>query len=588
MGATTSATSSSSWSTTSLACFTVQQLAVLFRGISSILPDHRDSLIDRASVTYTFACFDAYSITRHNSGIQEFNILSRLSSRQPLPTQQMEPHELALAALNEYAQTNYGRHTTNDGLLGSKATGSGMDMTPSATRQTSPLLSEHEASLSQTQRGLEELSSAALGLVSDTQSTDEQETGSTPPTSTSDGFSLQGTNQVAPVSQLSQLSQLAAAQESLGSPPRPTVATAGQKRTADGRVKATSISPQARSHSRNISTVSNASSATSRIGEVEKSRYPAGLGADKCQLSSELRTRLTYAMCKVNNGWQSHSIDEVESLASQAGSPTSSNSTLQGRRNLITSPRTVIANIQEHSANIPSITQPPLGDFDLYSRHEQPSRTYESFWRDHSTTNHPTYRQHQPVNSPQINRLAPPADIRPTASSRRSDSSKLSRPPRMPSHGSNSPRTGPSTPHRPDFRDNPAIQTSTQKTLQEQDAIETLLFMSSPGNSGNMGHVFPPPRTHVSPQQSPLRAEFSVQKIQGRRVEFDTGATSGSTGSSESGPEYRAQMRRKQPQSRVRGEAIDRMLDEMADSSSDEDEILLTYTSPRRVPAGRV
>jgi hypothetical protein len=300
-------------------------------------------------------------------------------------------------------------------------------------------------------------------------------------------------------------------------------------------------------------------------------------------------------MVKVNNGWQSHSIDEVESLASQAGSPTSSTSTLHGRRNPITSPRTaMIANIQGYSSNISSITQPPIGDFDLYSRHDQPSRTYESFWRDHSTSSYPTYRQssNQPTHSPSLSKgLAPPADIRSTNSSRRSDMPKFSKPPRMPHHGSNSPRNGPHTPRRVEFRDTPAIQTSAQKTLQEQDAIETLLFMSSPGNSGNMGHAFPPPRTQASPQQSPLRTEFSAQAkaVHARRVEFDTRATSGSTESSEAGPEYRSQTRGKRvAQSRARGEAIDRILDQMADSSSDEDDIVITFSSPRRLAAGRV
>jgi hypothetical protein len=135
------------------------------------------------------------------------------------------------------------------------------------------------------------------------------------------------------------------------------------------------------------------------------------------------------------------------------------------------------------------------------------------------------------------------------------------------------------------------MQTPTQKTLQEQDAIETLLFMSSPGNSGNMGHAFPPPKNQGSPQQSPLRTEFHVQRgAQGRRVEFDT-AASGSTRSSEmGGAEYITKMAGKLPESGRgrRPDAIDRLLDEMDDSSSDEEELVLNYTSPRRVTAGRV
>jgi hypothetical protein len=39
---------------------------------------------------------------------------------------------------------------------------------------------------------------------------------------------------------------------------------------------------------------------------------------------------------------------------------------------------------------------------------------------------------------------------------------------------------------------------------------------------------------------------------------------------------------------RSRSDAIDRMLDEMGDSSSDEEELVLNYRSPRRVAAGRV
>lgn len=495
---------------------------------------------------------------------------------------------MALAALSQVVQSAVSSHRRNPA---DKDDATGIDMANNTTTvafpENSRPLSGNRDTMSQTTQGRED--STAAGTVptssNNSQSTvDGHETASTPPTSTSDGISSQNTIPEGQHSQLSQLSHLAAAQEPLGSPSRPSLsiaATAGQKRTADGEVKsASSISPerpQARGHSRNTSAISNASSATSRIGE----------------LSSELRTRLSYAMVKVNNGWQSHSIDEVESLASQAGSPTSSTSTLHGRRNPITSPRAaMLANIQGHSSNISSVTQTPPGDFDLYGRHDQPSRTYESFWRDHSTSSYPTHRHHsyQAANSPPISKgLAPPADIRPTPSSRRSDAQKFSKPPRLPSHGSNSPHNGPRTPHRAEFRDPPAIQTSAQKTLQEQDAIETLLFMSSPGNSGNMAHAFPPPRTQASPQQSPLRAEFNVQAkvAHARRVEFDT--TSGSAESSEAGPEYRSQIRGKGAvQSRARGAAIDRILDEMADSSSDEEDVLITYSSPRRVTAGRV
>lgn len=408
------------------------------------------------------------------------------------------------------------------------------------------------------------------------------------------------------MSQLSQLSQAAAAQIPLTSTSasRPNITippTSGLKRTADGQVKhahsASPTSPQFRSHSRTTSAVSNASVASSRIGEVGYIHYSSLHVTNIVQISAELKARLSYAMVKVNNGWQSNSIDEVESMASQAGSPTSSTSTLHGRRNL-TSPRTAIANIQGLTATIipsTSSTPAPPGDFDLYSRSDQPSRTYESFWRDHSI-NLPSQR-YPHTSPPPSKSLAPPADIRPTPISRRSGTPKFSRPPTIAGQGSNSSLHSPNprTPNRGPHRENPVIQTPTQKTLQEQDAIETLMFMSSPGNSGNMKHNFPP-RSQASPQQSPLRAEFSLQErrgAQGRKVGFEIAATSGSTGSSEAGgAEYRRNHKSRAKASanaRGREEALDRMLGPSEDSSSDEETLVLNYQSPRRtVVAGRL
>ncbi|KAL5330063.1 hypothetical protein ACEPPN_003587 [Leptodophora sp. 'Broadleaf-Isolate-01'] len=503
----------------------------------------------------------------------------------------MEPHQLALAALDEVAHSASRSTSHRDAGNVQRAAGEmqpstknkeiTMDRAANARKPGEPS-SANGANMPLSGQRHDDASDTSLALKTTTSSnnsqstTDGPDTVSTPPTSTSDGSSSQSTNADGPLSQLSQLSQLAAAAEplmsTLSTRPVLTIApTAGQKRTADGQVKPLSASPnspKARGHSRNTSI-----------------------------LSSELRTRLSYAMVKVNNGWQSNSIDEVESLASQAGSPTSSTSTLHGRRNLITSPRTAIATLQSHSSNASQAVHAPTSDFDLYPRGDQPSRTYESFWRDHSTPNYPAQRQstNAPVISPPASKsLGPPADIRPTASSRRSGTPKFSKPPTIPNHGSNSPynTSAPRTPLRTDFRDNTVIQTPVQKTIQEQDAIETLLFMSSPGNSGNMGHTFPPPRTQGSPQQSPLRTEFSSQAraLHPRRVEFETTAASVSAGSSEGGAEYRSKMRSKGlSQSKAKSEEMNRFLDEMRDdSSSDDEEITIKYSSPRRIAAGRV
>ena len=530
----------------------------------------------------------------------------------------MDAHELAIAALNEVAQSGSHRRKTNASVdkVTSTRNGAGIDIldittnnkivhSPAGAQKASPTLLPTGDIMSEADKLAGDQNEAVPGQQS-TSSHNSQYTpeghdiASTPPTSTSDGFSSQSTNQDSQVSQLTQLSQLAAAQRPLldTTAMRPNPATAGQKRTADGQVKPGSASSPTKSHthghSRSTSTISNVSSvASSRIGEVRHGKSSQQTVTDNAQLSSELRTRLSYAMVKVNNGWQSNTIDEVESLASQKGSPSSSTSTLHGRLNL-TSPRTAIANLQGQTNSMPA-SQAPIADFDLYSRSDQPSRTYESFWRDHSTSSYPSHRNSQSqVTSPPSKSLAPPADIRPTPTSRRSDTPKFSKPPIISGQRSNSPylNAGPRTPHRTDFRDGTSIQTPTQKTIQEQDAIETLLFMSSPGNSGNMGHAFPPPRTHGSPQQSPLRAEFNVHQrgAQGRRVEFEAPPPSRSTESSElGGAEYRSKMRGKAViRDRARGEAIDRLLDEMGDSSSDEDDIVLNYANSRRVAAGRV
>ena len=530
----------------------------------------------------------------------------------------MEPHQLAIAALKEFASPSSHRPARSDQnatitKTATTATTTDSDIETSKNRVMGHTKPNESSSQSQGSGQMsssdgesqENPSNATLGLqltsTDNSQSTLNGHDVPTPPTSASDGFSSQSTNPEGQLSQLSQLSQLAAAAANTSSA-RPNLSIAppsGIKRTADGQVKPTAFtsptSPhgsKVRSHSRNTSAVSAASTASSNIGQVNKATPSAKRLTDIVQLSSELRTRLSYAMVKVNNGWQSNSIDEVESLASQAGSPTSSTSTVHGRRNLITSPRTNIATLQGQSSfPINSIVPAPIQDFDLYSRNDPPSRTYESFWRDHSTSNPLPAQRSSHALSHKLS-LQPPADIRPTPSTRRSHTPKFSKPPAIPGQGSNSSlnTSMPRTPNgRAEYTETKGIQTPTQKTIQEQDAMEALLFMSSPGNSGNMGHAFPPPaRSQMSPQQSPLRTEFNVQPslnrgAQARRVEFEKAPLSTSTGSSEAG-EYQ----RKTKAGSTRSHAIDRLLDEMVDSSSDEEEVVLNYSSPRRVTAGRV
>ncbi|KAL3423939.1 hypothetical protein PVAG01_05686 [Phlyctema vagabunda] len=507
----------------------------------------------------------------------------------------MDVHELATAALSQVAQSASQHHQVVPGhVVSSRSSPNDATVAPATRVQVdrsmvSKITNENNIAYMSPdlQNGLETdqrpniaeepvLQSTASNHSQDT--TDGHDTVSTPPTS--EGFSSQGTIPDGQLSQLSQLSQLAAAQQPLApaaaTRPGVTIPATGHKRTADGQVKSGTFKSPAtpnglyhRGHSRNASTFSNASSTTSRIGE----------------LSSELRTRLSYAMVKVNNGWQSNSIDEVESLASQAGSPTSSNSTLHGRRALLTSPREVMANVQGQTHAIASRlnTIPhPMGDFDLY---QQPTRTYEAFWQDHSNKTQSRQSPHLSHLSPPTSQLslAPPAEIRPTSHSRRSDP-KFARPPAIPGQSrSDLSQSGYHTPRTPNGDQNSTLihTPATQKTLQEQDAIETLLFMSSPGNSGNMGQGLAPPRSRVSPPQtSPLKHEFGSQtrSSQNRRPEFESNRA-------ENGHYNHGRDKLK---SKSRTKDIDKLLDEMGDSSSDEDIIIPTFQSPRRLAASRV
>ncbi|KAI1332322.1 hypothetical protein F5Y16DRAFT_357493 [Xylariaceae sp. FL0255] len=303
----------------------------------------------------------------------------------------------------------------------------------------------------------------------------------TPPESDSEGSLKHGsTNHSSQESQLIQLSNLAAQQqkmavaldESNGNGPAQS-----RKRMADGAVKHTRhhsiTSPIRMGHSRNTSTVSIASTTGSRISE----------------LSAELKAKLSYAMVKVNHGWQSHSIDEVESLASQAASPTSSTSTLHGRHGSSASPRPSFVGVRHAISNpsstvsSPAVQHPPVG------------RTYESFWRENAS-------KAPGITSPISNlpSLAPPASIQPRqpgySNPRRNSNAK-----HTPAYLSHSHHASPHTPAQPSplqGTPNQILSTNTDpilfsppQNLREQEALETLLFMSSPGNSANLKHSFP-------------------------------------------------------------------------------------------------
>lgn len=182
----------------------------------------------------------------------------------------MEPHELAIAALNQFAQ-----NTSNREKAGSDRTNS-----ESCNNKTDPHFkvfnsSEEDGHFQEYKKEQENQWGIRTELHSNGSnppSTIEESRLSTPPTSTSDIVSSQEINSQDASSHISQLPASAAVSESTNHA-LTTPLTAGQKRTADGHMKSESPTLSTlistRNHNRKNSSSSNVSAANStRIEEV--------------------------------------------------------------------------------------------------------------------------------------------------------------------------------------------------------------------------------------------------------------------------------------------------------------------------------
>ncbi|KAL8920218.1 MAG: hypothetical protein Q9208_006383 [Pyrenodesmia sp. 3 TL-2023] len=267
------------------------------------------------------------------------------------------------------------------------------------------------------------------------------------------------------------------------------------KRTASGQVKlaenghwmpSTGANPH--THSRNASTASKSSQVS--------------------DLSHELRTRLSYAMFKVQNGWQSHNLNELEAMALPRLSPTSGISQLQRAAGVPSSPSQhpqYPAKVYQYTQHSPPSTRSP---------YEQPDRRQVSTNSPplHYTMPNDTTVPHSPHRGPS---LAPPVDILPRTS--RPLHPLNMQPPQINTTNlyhtatSNlaSPTVTTATPLTPIRRPASSIRTPSQKADAEKDAVETLMFMSSPGNSGYHPNTFhgsaPSPRRSNNSTMSPTK-----------------------------------------------------------------------------------
>jgi len=204
------------------------------------------------------------------------------------------------------------------------------------------------------------------------------------------------------------------------------------------------------------------------------------------QVSSDLKTRLSYAMLKVNHGWEANSIEEVESMASQA-SPTSSSSTIPRRLESSASPAL------SQSVPKPNNATPPASQ--LQSPHD-------AVWGDGRRHDAPTDALATSAHAA----LGPPAPIQPSSTLLQANG-RNARTNYTPTLLSQARSASPRTPG----------QSYPPQSSRDQDAIEALMFMSSPGNSANLKHAFSPAASPQSSSLKPSGARHALPTSQPRK-----------------------------------------------------------------------
>ena len=289
-------------------------------------------------------------------------------------------------------------------------------------------------------------------------------------------------------------------------------------------------------------------------------------------------------MVKVQNGWESHNINELEVMTSNQASPVSALSDHKGlhesalagavHARYSTSPQspkqTILANGLDNTGLHSRTPLPGHGhvspDF-VDITHDPPSHqvgaAYESFWREHEGVSTPkrTGAGGSPKEGPS---LAPPLDLVPR-NPRRIDGSI----PQLPTlHTKNLHSAGnqfgslsshlPTTP--PPMKAS-KMRTPSQQAAVEKDAVETLLFMSSPGNS----NYYPPPALSGTPLRNNLTSSA---------VKVDHTATVRQSKGARPNRSFPITQMASQSRRPLSDAELDKILDAMPDtSSSDEDDV---------------
>ena len=289
-------------------------------------------------------------------------------------------------------------------------------------------------------------------------------------------------------------------------------------------------------------------------------------------------------MVKVRHGWESQNIRELENLTSNQVSPISA---VSEHRPLHAVPFTSDISLysppimQQDSHDPPALTygnaSPRQAIFDAACRKQEEGQTnhvrpspqigagYESFWREHKGDSAPTAMPNRPS-------LAPPVDLLPL-DARNSDFASR-RPPALSTNDIGNPKSQPLL-RTPSPKKSSQMRTASQQAAVEKDVVETLLFMSSPVNSG----YYPP----SLPSGTPLRSEFMPQMTYDARHGVSPIRESRRDMSNFEAIPGQAQVVSRQPLSDAQ---INEMLDEAPDTSSS-DEDLPQHSRLQQVPPPR-
>ena len=275
------------------------------------------------------------------------------------------------------------------------------------------------------------------------------------------------------------------------------VSTNGTKRTASGHVKNAPSLP-------NTPVTATFAGSRSRTDSISSTGSRAG------DLAFSLKTRLGYAMAKVQHGWEHKNINEVEQLAAHKLSPHR-----HSMSHLDYSRRPVTSGLTNGTAH--------LSMYDSYGHGASDGPAYPPSKR-HSGA----YTAFMPPSLPDPRttpRLQPAPDIRPSTSQRHDQPTSASQ-----QSGYSNVMSPPRTPVNGHGRRPPTIRTEMQTAEAERDALQALFQLGSPHTSQPSRHQH---SQASSSQASPLRSEFPTpRKVTFARSESDSSARRSSSDSS--------------------------------------------------------